>query len=186
MQEGGLEHSNTRRRDDPRQWMVQSDKLRHSLNTSKAWAGWTSQPGFASRGIKVTPRVKDLMDCAVAWHLRNRNLPLWLSEDSKAALSEVFIDVSQNHVRLPWSKLDNVAPCFTRSTCMYSCQRDSVVYPEEMARMMGWPSDMDVPGNVTSQKLKDMVGNSIALPCLGTVVWAWHVVHSSSLASTST
>ena len=165
-------------------WQMQSESFRHRINISRQWNGWTSQKVFQGTDVPVTARVKDLINCAVAWHLRERELPFWVSPSLRMELSEVFIDVSQNLTRNPWTRVDGLTPCLTRSSCLYSLKRDSLVYPQELARFMGWPDDVEIPPSISSQKMKEMLANGIALPCQGALVLSWYLVFANASMTT--
>ena len=162
-----------------RKWHVQSDKLRGVMKLSKHWSRWTNRASFQGTGLMMNPRVTDLLNTAVAWHMFKKKVKFSASEIiMKETVKDVFVDVSQGHDRRPWTKGANlqVSPCFTTSTCMYSCQHDRYVYPQEMARMLGWNDDVEKPPGVSLLKYRDMLGNSIALPCLGAVVWTLYII----------
>ncbi|CAE7321568.1 unnamed protein product [Symbiodinium natans] len=160
------------------QWRVHSDKLRNALQVSRAWCGWTGRPEFRQTSAQLTDRVKDLLDVAVAWRLRKQGLPLWVGPEAQECLKDFFVDVSQSVGRTPWGKCGDNVLCFTKSTVLYSFQRGSLVHPLEMARMLGWPDNWEAPAGVPLNKIKEMLGNSVALPSLGSVVWAWRLVQS--------
>ena len=166
---------------DIQKWQVQSHNLRSSLQVSKGWKRWTGRVGFKGEGLPLTPRIMDLLNVAVAWRLRKHGLSSNVSDEVMLGfMQHAFADASQNHVRIPWTKGKNksneAAPCFTTSTSMYSFGHDRIVHAQEMARMMGWTDDSEIPASVSVHKYKQMLGSSIALPCLGAIMWTYYMV----------
>ena len=180
--------------EDPKQngvsiakWQVQSSTLRSATGVSQGWNGWTSLPGFRAEGISLTKRVRDLIDVGAAKHLmRSCGTVALDAATMKQELEHVYADVSQGHCRQPWTKtsfcratqkcLTQASPCFTGSTIMYSYGKDRFVHPQEMARMMGWPEDVELSSSISQCKYKQMIGNSVALPCLGSIIWTFYVM----------
>ena len=163
-----------------KQWQISSEKIRASLGLSRAWSGWTSQPDFVGHGLVLNPRSKDLLNICFGAHLRKAGLALWLSQEAKDSVQELYLDVSQGVQREPWNRAGGEAPCLTTSTALYAFGKDRLVCPQELARMMGWPDQFEVPAMVSPQKLRQMIGNGIALPCLGTILLTWNIVRMSN------
>ena len=139
---------------------------------SKNFKPWTTRENFVGEGVPKTARVLDILDVAACEHLSQNT-------DARAPrtrFASSFCDYSQSHGRRNWTKPNGSNHTFTRSTELYSYGEDRLVLPYEMLLMHGYPPDIVLPQELTQRKLKEMVGNGMSLPCLGTVLWALHIM----------
>lgn len=86
-----------------------------------------------------------------------------------AALEDVYIDVSQNPCRRPFSNSQGIMKCLTTSTILYSFRRDGLVLPFELMLLQGHGLDTRIPASLSQRQLHDLAGMGICLPCMGIV-----------------
>ena len=151
-------------------WKKESAEARDSLGLGLAFAGWTERPSFAGEGVSLTPRVLDLLNVTAA---------KILLKEGKDKLLHTFLDVSQSLSRNAFTRPCGLVPCITTSTEMYSYAQDRVVLPEELLGMHGViTARFAVPDNLPPRELKNMAGGCLSCPCLGSVMWSWHVMRA--------
>ena len=135
-------------------------------------------------GISTTPRVKEIMDLvaldkfsdsgkSTKQQLRNHLASTF--ENKKQFLRNVFADTSQNPSFKAWTNASGVTGCLSTSTCLYSYARDGPVLPFELMLLQGHRRDFAIPAAMSSSRLRDLAGEGICLPCLGTIVWALYL-----------
>ena len=150
-------------------WRSHSKSIRAALGVTMSCAPWTTKSNFVGEGLNLTPRVLDLLDLTTIKVLEDRNRNL------RSGMKHIYVDVSQSVLRDCFTSGDEVSPCFTTSTEMYSFAEDRVILPQEMLSMHGYQS-VAVPNSVSPRDLKRMVGGGMSLPCVGTVLAALHVM----------
>jgi hypothetical protein len=152
------------------QWKVDSANWRSKLNITPDFAPWTSQCSFENMPA-LPPRVLDLMDCA-AMHQLNLCKLTFSSANMQNSLKGILLDTSQSHERKTMTNVNGIAPCLTTSSTLYSFDRKGMVLGFEHMLLQGHRSDIQVPETMTDHDLRVLAGEGIALPCLGTIVWA--------------
>ena len=152
-------------------WQSQSFQARDSLGVSSSFNVWTSRPNFAGEGIPLTARVRDLMDVTAARVLSEQR-----------SMSGIYLDVSQAHNRKCHTNFNGISPCCTTSTILYSFGHDRIILPSELLAIHGY-SGLQIPESVSERDLKHMVGSCIALPCIGTLLLALHILKSDGTSS---
>ena len=119
-----------------------------------------------------TERTCDLLDIVAAQTLlQNRSMPV------DEALRNVYVDISQSHTRMNWSRR-SIVGTFTTSTELYSFAADRIILPCEMAWLHGFPRSMRVPREMSPKALKDAVGNGMSLPSLGAMLYALRIMRA--------
>ncbi len=96
----------------------------------------------------------DLVD--VSWKMRPAGQKPW------------YCDVSQGYKGEPWSA---IVPCITQGSTIYSYDADTVIDAEGKLLIFGHPTEDALP-KVKRSDLEDMVGESMFLPDIGTVMMA--------------
>ena len=119
-------------------------------------------------GLSLTKRVLDVLDVTAIKVLERNHQP-------QNGLKNIYVDVSQSIMRNTYTNLDNISPCLTTSTELYSFGHDRVILPQEMMAMHGYQR-ITVPETILPRDLKTMVGGGMSLPCIGTVLMALHVM----------
>lgn len=148
-------------------WRQRSAAIRESLLISPTYSPWTRRNEFQGLGIPHTQRVLDLLNVVTAERLYSLEIP-FSARDSQIeeAMAESFVDVSQSHDRRPCSHQHGCLPTVTTSTLLYSFSKDSVVLPQELFMLHGFPRHMAIPPGMTQSNFRSMVGNGMCAPSL--------------------
>ena len=118
-------------------------------------------PKFSDRikrqsvGLSLTSRVTDCI-----------NLCASLQQDTQ----DLYLDVSQDLQRKPWSKKSLAT--LTRSSEVFSYDRCRSLVGHEYLRALGFPAgspEMIIPEGTTDAQLKDLAGDAMALPAVSLV-----------------
>ena len=88
------------------------------------------------------------------------------------ALGHVYVDISQNHGRRPFTNDAGITGTLTTSTLLYSYARDGMILPFELLLLHGHSRTLQVPDSVKGTSLKSLAGEGMSLPCIGSVLWA--------------
>lgn len=157
-----------------RKWKADSITFRNKWNVLPQFAPWTSRPEFKAKGIRLTPRTKDLIDCCAIQFMKTNNVA---AKDLPNAMKTMFLDLSQSLNRRAYT-INGVNRCLTTSTCMYSFGRDRLVTPLETLYFQGFPKSLKMPLGVSQSDMKDMAGEGMTLPCLASVMWGvWNSIY---------
>lgn len=148
-------------------WKQESKTFRNRLGISPTYAPWTSKPDFKADGLKLTARVKDVLDVVAAHHMKMLDKS---AAEVSADLSTVMVDVSQGLSRKAFST--GCHKCLTTSTCCYSYGAKRVVTPFESLLMQGYPKTLSVPSHIRASELKTLAGEGMHLACVATALWA--------------
>ncbi len=135
---------------------------------------WSEESDFA--GPK---RVATLID-AVVWHKLGVRAASMTFAQKQDALRHVYVDVSQNHARRPFTNDAGVTGTLTTSTLLYSFDRDNFVLPREMLYLHGHSRSICIPEEVKPNSIKSLAGEGVSLPCLGTVLYAGLLARKTS------
>ena len=155
------------------QWRVDSRKWRGQLQITPTFSPWTSRTEFRGQGLPQCERVLDLLDLVVAQKISDLQLSGRMSFKAlQEKLADVYVDVSQGHVRRPFTPQKGPSHCLTTSSAVYSFARDAMVLPLEMLMWHGHKSSVTLPPNMSQKSLAKLAGEGMALPSLGTVIWA--------------
>ena len=137
---------------------------------------WSTRRDLQLTGLSKTTRILNILDCVVISKLggaaaasevlANPRSELLL----KAALEDVFVDVSQNPARRSFTGKGGVSKCLHTATSLYSFQRDGLVLPFELMLFQGHSLDSRVPQEMKQKELHDLAGQGICLPCLGLII----------------
>ena len=127
---------------------------------------WCGESTF--RGSR---RALSLID-AVVWQKLGKSAVLMTFDEKKRALEHVYVDISQNHIRRPFTNDHRITGTLTTSTMLYSFGRDGFVLPLELLFLHGHSRALKVPESVKRTNLKSLAGEGMALPCIGSVLWA--------------
>ena len=148
-------------------WTVQIadwlDELGVSSNEPSPWSAH-------SACANLSQRVKSMLD-AVVWAKLGKPAKRMSFQQKQQALLHVYVDVSQNPCRRPFSNSQDVCGTMTTSSLFYSFARDDLVLPFEMLLWHGHSRALVVPAGVTGSQIKSLAGEGMSLPCLGTCLW---------------
>ena len=158
-------------------WKCQIAEWRGHLGISETACPWS--PFMEGDWCKDKPRVKAILDLVAAEHLgRSKfNLPF---EKKKQLLQHVYCDTSQNPRYRAFTNAQQISPCLATSTTLYSFGLDRQILPVELLYLQGHSRTMRIPNSVKSNKVRDLAGEGMSLPCLGTILWALHVLREHS------
>ena len=160
----------------PSVWEADSLEVRGMLGVSPNFAPWTSRKEFRGTGLpqgKGKKRVYDLVDISAMQVCKRAGLSAVCSQKTmRHAVKDVILDVSQSHKRPTYSNQAGVARCLCTSSDLYSYKEDRVLEPMEHVLMQGHSSSVVIPESLSSGDVRSIAGESIALPCLGCIIWA--------------
>ena len=145
-----------------------SEKLHVPLQTNI----WTGRAGFKGSGLPSTQRVSTIVNLVAAEKKKEARASM---TSLPAVLKETLLDFSQNPCRRAFSGKNDTAHCLCTSSQVYSYHVDRCVFGVEYMRLQGWGFEINIPPECES-KLRELAGEGIALPCLGTIVWALYLV----------
>ena len=156
------------------EWKIQASALRKSLGIAEHVRPWAACPRKYT-GLKVTPRVLEMIELAAIFHLGSEKASAFMQLKQQPALlqrelAEVYVDVSQNPCRRPWTNLAGISKCLTTSSQIYSFKRDGVVLPLELMGWQGHRHALSLGSDMMPQDLKELAGQGISLPCLAVVI----------------
>ena len=164
------------------QWKIEAHNLRKTLEVPVDYLPWTSGNMRKLVGLPRTARATEMLNLAAIVNLgTERALELSKlartqackgSSEMQSALQDVFVDVSQNPNRAPWTNASGVSKCLTTSSSWYSFSRDGMVLPLELMAFQGHRSSLNIPDSMSPSSLKQLAGQGICLPCLATLVLA--------------
>ena len=146
---------------------------------------WTSQAGFLGQGLRKTESISALINLAAADVLKAKGVPAnkGNSANMQEGMKDVFLDVSQNPTRKPWTNRRGHNHTLCTSSVLYSFAQDRMLFPEEYMFLQGWSHHMQVEESFRDE-LRELAGLGMALPCLGSLIWALYLVkgfpHSDS------
>ena len=142
----------------------------HGLGTHKPW---TENRHNTFLGLRPTKRVLELINLAYMLRLGTTQGVASLEQQEKEVLENMFVDISQNPCRKPWSGASGssgTSPCLTTSAVLYSFDRDSLVLPLELLFFQGHAKDIRLPQTMKQAAIRDLAGEGICLPCLATIL----------------
>jgi hypothetical protein len=149
--------------------MCQLSEWREKIGLPESMTPWSRD--MKASGVSQTERVKQLLDAVAAERLGVENLDLPWSQKQKL-LKDVYCDISQNPKFKPYTSKEGITGCLSTSTMLYSFARDGAVLPFELLLFQGHRRDLKVPPSLSSNQTRDLAGEGMSLPCLGTVLWA--------------
>ena len=159
-------------------WPAVSARIRSDLELSPGYAPWTSRDPFVGQGLPTgrgRKRVLDLIDLTAVLACKQAKVSHQDPAKMKEALKDTLLDYSQSHSRMTFSNSDGVAKCLCTSSELYSYRLDRTLVPFEHLLLQGHHCRTTVPECFGATNMRKMSGESIALPCLGTLIWALHV-----------
>ena len=137
---------------------------------SKPWSPYMDR----ASGFQPTQRVETILDLVAVQHLglQNTDMPF---AGKKRLLRDVFCDISQNPKFKAYSSDSGKAPCLATSTTLYSFGEDRLILPIELLYFQGHSRGIKIPDAMRSSQVRDLAGEGMAVPCLGTVIWALYL-----------
>ncbi|CAE7338729.1 unnamed protein product, partial [Symbiodinium pilosum] len=89
----------------------------------------------------------------------------------RASVQGWWVDVSQCITRRARARPGEPLPTLTTATELYSFTDDRVILGCELLSMHGHAASLRIPPSVSDSTVKDLAGEGIALPSLGSVLW---------------
>ena len=166
---------------DGSQWAAQLKELRADLGVSKAFQPFDSLERVIV-GLRVTPRVKGILNWVVATKLKEAQLGV-ADRPGKVSrafvlgcIDKTFIDVSQNPCRKAYTPRHGTNHTMTTVTQLVHLGAMRVVLPAEQFYFQGHnPGRVQFP-DVSNKTLRELAGEGMFLGSLGTLVWALHLL----------
>ena len=154
-------------------WEQEAERLR-SLWRSQGFEHhgarpWTEVPLNPPllRGLPRKARVAEVVELGFLWASKKLGLSPLSAQDRPSIVANLFVDVSQNPHRHPWSYgLHRL----TRNSHIYSYEHDRAISAFEAFRIYGWRSPC-LEGLTTSEAW-DLIGDSMALQTLAVSIVA--------------
>ena len=165
----------------PAQWQLQSCKWRSDLRVSPTFSPWTSHAEFQGLDLKRQKRALDLVDCAWVSAYKRAKLETTGEALQHGLHNDLFVDVSQNHVRRPLSCKDGNLRTLLTSSMLYHYGTDRVLLPVEHLFLQGYDHEVVIPDGVSSEDVRKLAGEAIALPSLASVLWSLHLTKDLTL-----
>ena len=131
----------------------------------------TSSPWCGDVDFQGSERARSLID-GVVWHKLGVQAAKMDHVQKACALEHVYVDISQNHVRRPFTNASGITGTLTTSTMLYSFGRQGFILPYELLLFHGHSRTLRVPEAVSSSNLKALAGEGMSLPCVGSILWA--------------
>ena len=147
------------------QWRKHSAALRDKLQVPHKFAPYTSSPHVRLIGVPKLERVRDVLD--LAWIKRNLRLQKehrrrrWAPPTVDELKKDFFCNMSQACQRNPESV---GMTAFQQSAFWYSFEKDMVVTPSMMFRIMGYPRTFQ-HAELSQSQLTSLVGEGFHLAC---------------------
>ena len=119
------------------------------------------------QGLPRKARVAELVELGFLWASKKLGLSPLSAQDRPSIVANLFVDISQNPCRKPWSYgLHRL----TRNSHIYSYEHDRAISAFEAFRIYGWRSPC-LEGLTTSEAW-DLIGDSMALQTLAVSIVA--------------
>ena len=153
-------------------WAVQLANWLHELGIPKnMMSPWVKDPQFKGSFLNITDRISGLLD-TVVWDQLGTRARLMSFTEKQQSLANIYVDVSQNPCRRPFNNLSGIMGTMTTSSIYYSYFRDGAVLPFEMLLWHGHTRLLKIPADVKGRDLKELAGEGMSAPCLGSILWA--------------
>eukprot|EP00971_Amphidinium_carterae_P335582 6471521-Amphidinium_carterae.2 len=130
-------------------------RKKHALTDLPKWSDGRDLRGVASG------RATDNVDiCFQMWFKKTEQL----HTNSAEVDCPLVMDLSQSAMRVPAGlKLRSLVA----NSCYYHFRRNRVLFPIEYMSCLGWPLDRLKTPNISTSGLRDLSGESMALPAVG-------------------
>ena len=137
---------------------------------------WSSLP-VRYTGFEPTDRVRELLDLVVVAKL-GVNICRQILElgpeqavaQLSASLSSMYVDISQNPSRRPYTNDDEISKRLTTSSRIYSFARQGLALPLELLYWQGHSRSVRLPHDMPQNRIRDLAGEGICLPVLGSII----------------
>ncbi len=158
-------------------WKKQLIEFCSKWNLAPGYSPWTSRANVLC--AKLLPRrEQSIVDMAWADRLRRNNL-------SEAPLPEnqlvkgYFVDVSESLPRTPWGSIR----ALRQKTLIYSFEADGLLKPRHSMSLHGFPKNLRLDA-LTDASVRSLAGESFAMPCIASVIWALFLVDATFWVAT--
>ena len=158
--------------------MVQIAQWRASEALPAGLRAWAHE--MKAVGIPQTERVREIIEMVALEKLKQKGVDLGKVESmtfstKQTLLKDVYVDVSQNPKHKSCTNAKGITGCLATSTCLYSYGRDRVVLPTELSMIQGHRRGFFFPETMSSNQIRDLAGEGMNLPCLGTILWCMYL-----------
>ena len=143
-----------------------SIEVRDSLGLPAESRPWTQLPGVKLRGMDMTERARDVVDCAFAAARRRRPMGTPLA----TIIKDLWVNPSQSVKRRPWSM--NGPPTVVTSSAVYSFHSDCTLSGDAHLRALGFPSGTSNVGEFSEAQLRDLAGECYSVPSITSLTYA--------------
>ena len=152
-------------------WVLQSAAWRAELGVARSFHPFSGRLNCRAAGFgrEAPKRVLDLLDCCVVQACKKRKVSV---STIRKDVAELVVDVSQSHARRPMPALTGPNRCLTTGARLFSFAKNRLLCGFEHLLLQGYSESLIVPNNVSENELRVLAGEAIALPCLGTLIWA--------------
>lgn len=137
-------------------------------------------PHMKCTGINATQRVKDILDLVASTRLRDMGYRLFDADKldfstKRDILQHTYADISQNPRYRSFTNSSGVTGCLSTATTLYSFGQDRIVLGKELSMIQGHRRGFSFPDEMKSSQIRDLSGEGMFVPCLGTVLWAMYL-----------
>ena len=160
-------------------WQCQIAAWRAASNLPAGLCVWANQ--MEATGMPRTERVKAIIEMVAVMKFQEMGYNLYTVQSmpfsqKRELLRDVYCDVSQNPQHKNCTNSAGISGCLATSTVLYSYRLDRIVLPVELAMIQGHRRGFQFPECVSSNQIRDLAGEGMALPCLGTIVWCMYLI----------
>ena len=164
-----------------KQWQLQLAAWRKDIGAPVTGITW--RPQWDAACLPKTARVQEILDTYAFDRLKARTqrdvqsiLDMPMSEKRKI-LRHDYVDVSQNPRYIAKNHDDGQMSCICTGSNVYSFGRDRVLLPVELMYLQGHRRGLEVPDNVRCSRLRQLAGEGMSLPSLGSIIWSMYLLH---------
>lgn len=159
------------------QWKVQATTMRSKWNVPMNFAPWTGATTFVGQGVPRSKRALELIDLGFIDACKRSRTQIDATSakasGSSGVLRDLVVDISQNPCRSPWSRPGGNAHTLCTSTQLYSYNLDRMLEADEYLLLQGYKESVNTD-QLSSDAVRSMAGEGIALPCLASVLYCIH------------
>ena len=144
---------------------------------------WTARPNVHTQGLTLSHRqllltnicfaIERLKMITAASQTNTESYGTLPRVDTEDLVDNLFLDVSQCIMRDPWGR---GIPRPTRSTILYSFEKDRALSPHALMRAFGAPHSIAPSEGFTNAQLKDLAGEMCSIPiatAIGFAIYCW-------------
>ena len=152
------------RRSEGPSWRAMHAKTREHWGLTHA-PTWSAQKSLTL--LPTLDRITDCVDiCYAVHHKAARELKnTIMTEADEIEECDLILDCSQSVNRKPWS---NHVRSICSGSLLYLFKADRCLLPEEHLLLLGWPCHKTRTSMLSAGQVRDLAGESMAMPCIAT------------------